>query len=201
MLRKFLLWTLLPLVIIFGAAYWWYQSIEFKTVESQGQVFVERLKTVAKITTVEGHFSEIYSYKDFWKYDLSPLRKQAMVRVQAKVSAGINLEGVKIETDSGKKIIRLGPIPEAELQMIDHELDYYDLSEGTFNSFDAEDHNKILQECKSLIRKAALQSDLIIQANKQLDEYLEAFRLMIEANGWNLQIIPPTPINPSFEGH
>ena len=115
------------------------------------------------------------------------------------VSAGINLEGVQIQTDDQEKIIRLGPIPNAELQMIDHELDYYDLSEGTFNNFDAEDHNKIQKECKSLIRKAALKSNLLIRANQQLDQYLEAFRILIEANGWSLQIIPTSVQNSSLE--
>lgn len=190
MLKKFFLWTLLPVLIIFGLGWLGYKNLQQRETITQGDVFVERLKSVSKLTTVEGHFSEVYNYKDFWKYDISPLRKKALVRVRATVSAGIDLEGMSISMDPDKKIIELGPIPEATIQMVDHELDYYDLTEGTFNSFETADHNKIQQECKALIRKAALKSNLIVTANKQLDEYLVAFRMLIEPNGWQLHILP-----------
>jgi hypothetical protein len=38
-----------------------------------------------------------------------------------------------------------------ELISLDHTLDYYDISEGTFNSFSAEDYNKINNDVKEHI--------------------------------------------------
>ncbi len=190
MFKRFFTWTLIPIILVGGLSYFAYQKFQERTIEKQGEVFLERIRAVSKLTTVEGHFSEVFSYKDFWKYDISPLRKKAMVRVKANVLAGIDLEGLNIETNSNSKLITIGPIPAAEIISIDHELDYYDLTVGTFNSFSATDHTAIQQECKSLIRKAALESNLTIRANQQLDEYLLAFQTLIESNGWQLQIIP-----------
>jgi len=176
-------------MLFVGLGYYWWQNLHTATVHKQSEVFLERLKNVAKLSTVEGHYSEIYTYKDFWKYDISFLRKQALVRIQAKVSAGIDLEGMNISADEAEKKITLGPIPEAQILSIDHELDYYDLDEGTFNSFSAEDLTTIQAEGKSLIRKAALESNLLIQSNQQLDEFLKEFTFLLQSMDWQVEIL------------
>ena len=61
----------------------------------QSQVLMEKIKTVAKLVTVEGYFSEVYDYQDYWNYDVSMFRKKALIRVKAKVSVGYDLSKMK----------------------------------------------------------------------------------------------------------
>ena len=108
--------------------------------EESAQVLLERVQTVAKLITVEGYFSEVYDYKDYYAYNLSPFRKKALIRVKAKVSVGYDLSRVEFETRPDEKVIIVRNLPEPEILSIDHDLDYYDISQGMFNSFSAQDH-------------------------------------------------------------
>lgn len=159
-----------------------------KTVpEENASVLLEKIRTVVKLTTVEGEFSEIYSYKQSSGYMLLP-DKKALVRVQAVVAAGYDLSNLNIEADSVNRILRIGPVPEAQILSIDHDLDYYDISAGIFMEFSPEDYNYINQKAKSLIREKALQSDLLPAARKQADQVFELIRFMAESTGWKVEI-------------
>jgi len=53
--------------VFYGTRY--YYTWGEVTAEEKSQVLLEKIKTVAKLVTVEGYFSEVYSYEDYWKYD------------------------------------------------------------------------------------------------------------------------------------
>ncbi|MBK9982671.1 MAG: DUF4230 domain-containing protein [Saprospiraceae bacterium] len=61
--------------------------------------FLEKIRTVCKLVTAEGEFSEIYSYKESKWFDVSFLSKKALIRVKAKVSVGYDLSKIKVEPD------------------------------------------------------------------------------------------------------
>lgn len=166
---------------------WYYQRS--KPVESENAVILlERIRQVAKLVTVEGYFSEIYDYKDYYGYDLSFFRKKALMRVKAKVSAGYDLEKMKITAEQQTKTIRISGVPSPEILSIEHDLDYYDVQEGIFNSFSPEDYNKLNANAKNFIRERALESDLMKQAAQQRNLIFESIRFMAESAGWKLQI-------------
>jgi hypothetical protein len=71
---------------------------------------------------------------------------------------------------------------------IDHDLDYYDLTEGTFNAFTKDDLNKLNQQAKNYIEAAAAKSDLLAQAEERGQEMLETMRFLVEGSGWTLII-------------
>lgn len=121
----------------------WYFVRTKPVVTENSTVLLERIKQVAKLVTVEGYFSEIYDYKDYYGYDLSFFRKKALLRVKAKVSVDYDLEKMKITALPDTRTIRINGIPPAEILSIEHDLDYYDLQEGLFNSFSPEDHSKL----------------------------------------------------------
>jgi hypothetical protein len=154
---------------------------------------LERIEKVSKLITVEGYFSEIYDYKDYYWYDLSPFRKKALIRVKAKVSMGVNFEGIDIETNEKSHTITLGPMPEVEILSIDHDSDYYDISEGTFNSFSEKDYNELQKNAKEYIRNIALESDLVHTAEEQRNELIELIRFYVESVGWTL-VIEEAPV-------
>jgi hypothetical protein len=146
------------------------------------------MQTVAKLVTVEGYFTELYSHKDYWRYDWWIFRKKALLRVKARVSVGYDLEGLDIKADTATKTITIRNIPkEPEIISIDHSIDYYDISEGSFNTFTPEDYNKLNKKARDLIEQKAKESDLIKQAREQGIEIINLIQFIGESAGWTVQ--------------
>lgn len=184
--------TVLGLLIFFGLGVfltrYYYQVTEAEKVEEQAEVLLERIQTVAKMVTVEGYFSEIYNYKEYWRFDWSIFRKKALIRVKAKVSVGYDLSNMKIEAQEKDKLILISNIPDPEIISIDHDLDYYDLSQGTFNSFTEEDYNKLNSNAKLFIEEKAKESDLFEKAEEQGNQLIELIQFITESTGWQVQV-------------
>jgi hypothetical protein len=190
-LRPFI--TLLALAGLFVLGFWiarsMYQKKEKVKTEEDATVLLEKIQTVAKLVTVEGYFSELYNYKDYYAYDWWIFRKKAILRVKAKVSAGYDLSGLAFDVQLDQNLIIIRNIPDTpQIISIDHQLDYYDISEGTFNSFSETDYNKINQNAKSFIEEKARQSDLLPKAKEQGIEMLELIRFIAESAGWKVQM-------------
>jgi hypothetical protein len=166
---------------------WFYNRSE-EIRREKATVLLERIQQVTKLITVEGHFTEIYDYKDYYGYDIGMFRKKALMRVQAKVSAGYDLGKMKIQSFPQKKQVVISGLPEPEILSIEHDLDYYDLQEGIFNSFSTEDYNRLNADAKNKIRQKALQSDLFEAASEQRDKVFDMIRFMVESAGWTLEI-------------
>jgi hypothetical protein len=198
---KWFRYILVALILIaFGLVAGEYVREKFSSIEKEkvgnSTVVLERIKQVAKLITVEGNISELYSYKDYYSYDFSPFRKKALIRVNAKVSAGYNFEKMQINVRPDLNIVEINNFPEPEIQSIDHDLDYYDITEGVFNSFRPEDLNKLNDEAKLKIRKTALESNLLVKAKEQKDALIEMLTLLIESSGYSLIINESKPTIP-----
>ena len=187
---RYLLYLAL-LVFLAGGIWWlnteWARRSKIQTTQN-ATVLLERIQKVAKWITVEGYFSELYENRSFQYFDVYPFQKKVLVRVKAKVSAGFDLETLSIETDEPSKTIWINALPEPTILSIDHDLDYYDISEGFFTSFSEADYNKIQSEAKEMIRKKASESNLLAEASAQSKDFLEMIRLIVEASGWQLNI-------------
>jgi len=187
---------LLPIAVIaffaggFLLARFWYAPAEEETTQENATVLLEKIKTVAKLVTVEGYFSEVYDYKDYWQYDLPFLRKKALLRVKATVSVGYDLGQMKVEVRPDEQRIFISNLPDPQIIAIDHTLDYYDISEGAFNSFSETDYNRLNQNAKSFIRSKAEQSDLMLRAEQQGVDLLEVIEFMAENAGWEVNFVP-----------
>lgn len=173
--------------------YTWTTKVES---QEQSQVLLEKIKTVCKLVTVEGYFSEIYDYQEYWGYDISPFRKKALIRVRAKVSVGYDLTKTNFEAQAQLKKIIISELPDPAIISIDHDLDYYDITEGTFNSFTEADYNKMNKNAKEKVRKEANNSDLFLTAEAESAQVLEIIRFMVEGAGWTLEFRPRTEIEP-----
>lgn len=174
-------------VLGFLATRYFYETKNVKT-EEKSDVILERVKKVAKLITVEGYFSEVYDYKDYWGYDFGIFRKKALVRVRAKVSVGYDLNQLKIDANERTKTITVSNLPAPKILSIDHDLDYYDISEGTFNSFTEADYNKINTNAKKYIEKKAEESDLIEIARKEGNQALDLMKFIAESAGWKFAV-------------
>ena len=185
---------ILIIFLVALAVAWWtgFKSSMFKHVqEENATVLLNRIEKVMKLVAVEGNISEIYDYKDYMSFDIAPFRKKALVRVNAKVSAGYDFEKMEVTVDESSKSIIVRNFPEAEILSIDHDLDYYDLSQGTFNRFTNEDYNMINSRAKSYVAEKAKDSDLLQAAEEQKQELLDMINLLVQAGGWTLNVKEP----------
>lgn len=165
-----------------------FSNKDARVTEHDSTVLLEKISKVAKLVTVEGYFSEMYSYKDYYKFDIWPLRKKALLRVKARVTAGVDLENMSFEVDEDLKVIKLKNLPKAEILYMETDFDYYDLSEGAFNNFAEKDHTDLQKKAKTYIMQAASQSDILKQAEEQTGDFLETIRFIIEASGWTFEV-------------
>lgn len=179
--------VVLAFVLGIGLTYWYFKP-STKPVEN-ASVLLEKIRAVVKLTTVEGDFSEIYNYNEYSGYFTWFWDKKALVRVQATVAAGYDLGNLRIEADSVRHILRIGPLPEPQILSIDHSLDYYDVSTGLFTDFSPDDYNRMNQRAKELIRQQALHSNLLPSAKEQANKIFELVRFMAESTGWQVEII------------
>jgi hypothetical protein len=157
-------------------------------------VLLEKIETVAKLTTVEGQFSEVYNYSEYEGYFTFLWDKKVLVRVRATVAAGYDLEQLNLVADPATKTVRMSALPEPKILSIDHTLDYYDISQGIFESFSPEDHNRINKRAKDLIREQAEKSNLLPAAQEQAEKMIELVRFMVESAAWKLEVEGRSPL-------
>jgi hypothetical protein len=191
MIRRFWLVIIIGILGIAIGAFLSYkimQKSSNKHVDEQVTVLLEKVKKVSKLITVEGHFSELYSYKDYYTYDWWPLRKKAVIRVNARVSVGLDLENLEIKADTANRVLNVIYRGYPEILSLETDMDYYDLSEGVFNSFKSEDLTAIQQRAKTYIRQKVMESDLPNQAIEQSNDIFLAMQSIVELAGWKMDL-------------
>ena len=189
LIKQYVVFGLLLLAI--SAGMWFYMKNHyFEAIKAENTTIVlEKIKTVTKLISVEGQFSELYNYKESYDYDFFNLfSKKIILRVNAKVSVGYDFEKINISVDSLSKTVTFNELPQAEILSIDHDIDYYDISEGTFSSFTPEEYNAIQKKAKNLIAEKAKNTPLIAEAEKQKAEYLKMIDMALTSAGWKLII-------------
>ena len=183
--------NLLFAVLLFGAGYMTHKllvSAKEVTAEEQSKVLLEKIREVAKLVTVEGNISEVYNYKDYWGYDFFPFQKKAIILVDAKVSVGYDLQKMNMRSDALTKTLTVSTLPNPEILSLEHDLKYYDISEGTFNSFSPKDYTDLQGKVKDFIRQKAEESELKRRANTQGNKMIDMIRFMVEGAGWTLVV-------------
>ena len=183
---------LVLLSILLAALLGWY--IGFKKqwgvpeVSESSTVMLEKIQKVFKFVAAEGEISEIYDYKDYQYYDISPFRKKILVRVNAKVLVGYDFEKASFKIDDATKTITIDSIGPAEVLAIDHDLDYYDIQEGTFNYFSEEELNEINEKAKNYAASIVQDSDLYKVAAEQKDDLIDMMRVAASSAGWEILV-------------
>ncbi len=155
------------------------------------EVILEQMKSVSKLVTAEGYFSEMYDYKDYYQWDISPLRKKALMRVKAKVIMGYDLEKLQFSINSETKRITVTDPESPIIIALEHDVDYYDLTEGTFNSFSEADLNTLNDRARNFISEVAMQSDLVDLATTRKEEIFKTLRAIAETAGYELVVKKP----------
>lgn len=147
----------------------------------------QRIDNVSKLIVSEGHFSEVYTYKDSQELfgSLLTADKKALVVVNAEVTVAYDLSKINFEIDERTKTLKIHNIPEPETK-INPDFEYYDVSADYLNPFEAEDYNTIKNTVKTALQKKIAASSLQRNAQNRLISELSQFFILTKTLEWTM---------------
>ncbi len=147
----------------------------------------EQISNVSKLIVTEGHFAEVYNYKDSQELfgPLITADKKALVVVNADVTIAYDLSQVKFEIDEENKTLRINSIPEPEIK-INPDFEYYDVTADYLNPFNAADYNTIKRNVNAALMKKIEASTLKSNAQNRLLSELSKFYVLTNSLNWKL---------------
>ena len=149
-------------------------------------IVIEKIRKVLKLITVEGNFTELMKYQDFDYVDFPGFRKDAIIRVNAKVSVGFNLENFKVSANEEDKTIVIQHLPKPEILSIDSDIKFENLSSELFTNFSEQELTKLNSLGKEKIRQKALNAEIIKQAEEQKQDLFDLIFYMAKQNGYKI---------------
>lgn len=162
---------------------------EKKSILQESSMLIEQqIKNVSKLVVTEGHFSEVYNYRDSQLIfgSLITASKRALVVVNADVDVVYDLNKINFKIDKENKILHILSFPEPEIK-VHPEFEYYDVTADFFNAFDAKDYNKIKENATASLQKKIEASTLKSNAQNRLISELSKFYILTNSLGWTLQ--------------
>ncbi|MCF7568875.1 DUF4230 domain-containing protein [Sabulilitoribacter arenilitoris] len=186
-MRKILFGVIITLVVLFIFKYC-DEKKENKIVLQESSALIQKqIKNVGKLIVTEGHFSEVFNYKNskeiFGEYFTSD--KKALVVVNAEVTIAYDLSKIEFKIDEFTKTLQIISIPKEEIK-INPDLEYYDMQSDFFNPFEAKDYNEIKNAVKASLAKKLEKSDLKVNAKNRLISELSKFYILTNSLGWTL---------------
>ncbi|PIB30485.1 hypothetical protein BFP77_04355 [Maribacter sp. 4U21] len=147
----------------------------------------EQIANVSKLIVTEGHFAEVYNYKDS-KELFGPFLtadKKALVVVNAAVTIAYDLSKIEFTLDADKRTLNIDQIPEPEISL-NPDFEYYDVTADYLNPFEADDYNTIKNNVKASLMKKVAASTLRTNARNRLLSELQQFYVLTNSLGWTL---------------
>lgn len=186
-MRKLLYVLILVLVVLFG--YRFFFNDNDKTILKENSALIqEQIRNVSKLVVTEGHFSQVFTYKNSKAVfaNLVNVEKKALVVVNADVTVSYDLSQIQYELDEESKTLKILSIPKEEIN-ISPDFEYYDVTADFLNPFEAEDYNKIKDKVKGQLMKKIDASNLKSNAQNRLISELSKFYILTSSLGWTLQ--------------
>lgn len=175
------------------------ESKQGKTIlEENSMLIQQQLENVSKLIVTEGHFAEVYNYKDSQELfgPLITADKKALVVVNAEVTVAYDLALLDYDVDEATKTLRIKNIPEPDIK-VRPDFEYYDVSADYFNPFTASDYNKIKANVNASLMKKINASTLRSNAQNRLVAELSKLLVLTRSMGWTL-VYGQKPVN-TFE--
>ncbi|RIV36314.1 DUF4230 domain-containing protein [Flagellimonas lutimaris] len=162
--------------------------------EENSMLIQQELRNVSKLVVTEGHFAEVYNYKDS-KELFGPLitaHKKALVVVNADVSIAYDMSKISYEVDEENKTLKIIQIPEPEIK-ISPDFEYYDVTADYLNPFNAKDYNAIKRNVNVSLMKKIEASSLRSNAENRLVSELSRILVLTNSMEWTL-VYNNTPV-------
>lgn len=175
-------------LILFAGAWFFYQSYqEREELKASSELIQKQVQQVGKLIVTEGYYSKVFTFKNSQNLFLNLLtsNKKALVIVNAKATVEYDLRQLEMEIDEANKTLILKKIPDPVLNIYP-EIEYYDVTQDYFNSFEAKDYNKIKNSVTSQIRSQIEKSDLMQNSRDRLMVELTNFYVLTKSMGWTL---------------
>lgn len=187
-MRKILFGVIITLILLFSFKYCEEQKKDQLVVQENSALIQKQINNVGKLIVTEGHFSEVFNYKNskevFGDYFTS--EKKALVVVNADVTIAYDLGEIEFEVDEVSKTLTIVTIPDEEIR-ISPDFEYYDIQADFFNPFEAKDYNAIKKIVKASLNKKIENSDLKRNAKNRLISELSKFYILTNSLGWTLK--------------
>ncbi|MBU2922857.1 DUF4230 domain-containing protein [Winogradskyella psychrotolerans] len=187
-MRKILFGVVITLIVLLTFKYCEDKKEDKIVIEAHSALIQEQIKNVGKLVVTEGHFSEVFSYKNSKAVfgDLMSAEKKALVVVNADVSIAYDLSKIEYHIDETTKTLQIISIPKEEIK-INPDFEYYDVQADFLNQFDAKDYNTIKNTVKESLMKKIEASELKSNAQNRLISELSKFFILTNSLGWTLQ--------------
>ncbi|UCD60050.1 MAG: DUF4230 domain-containing protein [Flavobacteriaceae bacterium] len=187
-MKRILVGIVIAMAMILIYQSWNKGNVQQSILKENSMLIRQQIENVSKLIVTEGHFSEVYSYKDsqqlFGPYFTAD--KKALVVVNAEVRVAYDLNEINFEIDEATKTLRILHIPEPEIK-INPDFEYYDVTADYFNPFSAEDYNKIKENVQASLLKKVKGSSLLKNAESRLISELSKFYILTNSLGWALE--------------
>lgn len=178
--------------ILFGALLTYFIMKQFQTNSStnESHVIAYEIQKLNKLIVAEQTFSDVYSHKssrsvplleDYFSFD-----KKVILLVNAKVQATYDLKKLEIEVDSVDKVIHINKVPPVELEIYP-DVQFYDLEQSRFNSFQKDELNAIKDRAVQHIEKTIDKQKLEREAHVQLIENLGEIYRVAKVYNWKIE--------------
>lgn len=186
-MKRFIYGVLITLAVVFIVKSCGDENTSETILEENSMLIQQQIENVSKLIVTEGHFAEVYNYKDS-KELFGPLitaEKKALVVVNADVSISYDLSKVSFELDEASKSLTIKDIPEPEIKL-NPDFEYYDVTADYLNQFDEADYNTIKSNVKNALLKKVEASTLRTNAKNRLLSELQKFYVLTNSLGWKL---------------
>ena len=186
-MKKFIAGVIITLAIVFVVRSCNDGKEDKSILQENSMLIQQEIKNVSKLIVTEGHFAEVYNYKDS-KELFGPLlraEKKALVVVNADVTVAYDLSKIDFEIDEATRTVKINSIPEAEIKL-NPDFEYYDVTADYLNQFDAADYNKIKKTVNASLMKKVEASSLRTNAENRLISELQKFYILTNSMGWRL---------------
>ena len=187
-MRKILFGVIITLAILFTFKYCDDTKDNKKELQENSVLIQQQVKNVGKLVVTEGHFSEVFNYKNskeiFGDYITSD--KKALVVVNAEVTVGFDLSKIEYKIDEASKTLQIVSIPDEEIK-INPDFEYYDVQSDFLNPFEAQDYNKIKESVNKSLMKKVENYSLKTNAKNRLISELSKFYILTNSLGWTLE--------------
>jgi hypothetical protein len=176
-------------VLISGLLWYYLKTKQAEQLtRTQSVILLDKIKRVCKFITVEGDFTEIYHHEDVKEKFLKLLssKKKALIVIKAKAHIGFDLSKIKMTANGKSKTVILSQFPQPEVLSIETQLNYYDIKNGVFNKFEAEDLTALTAQTKTHIQTKIPESGLFLAAQREALEAINIMQQIVETIGWQL---------------
>lgn len=186
-MNKFGFGFLIALILFAGFWFFYQGKQEREELRASSELIQKQVQQVGKLIVTEGYYSKVFTFKNSQNLFLNLLtsNKKALVIVNAKATVEYDLRKLEVEIDESKKTLILKKIPDPVLNIYP-DIEYYDVTQDYFNSFEAKDYNKIKNSVTAQIRTQIEKSDLMENSRERLMVELTNFFVLTKSMDWTL---------------